>query len=263
MPPPLGEVPDLGSDVERHQSEPARPQHAVHFGASGGQLARSEMDDRVERHDRPQLTVPGRQREQVAQAEFGHRMLPAGHGDHAVGQIDADHGRAVPGQPARDVARAAAEVGHRRTVPGLLDEGAEQGPVEWLVREFVAETVGVSAGHGVIAAAGHLVPPGYFHAPLRVTVRDADKDAVRGADKDAVRGADKDAVRGADKDAVRGADKDAVRGADKDAGRKRLYRAGASPGSGGREGREGWARLATSLGFGGATCIVALPHGSR
>ena len=116
---------------------------------------------------------------------------------HRAGTTSPRHG------PGRSRGRPPAH----RPRPGLLGEGAEQGPVEWLVREFVAETVGVHAGNGVIAAAGHLVPPGYFHAPQRVTDRDADKDAVRGADKDA--------------------------------GRKRLDRAGASPGSGGRPGPRG------------------------
>lgn len=32
------------------------------------------------------------------------------------------------------------------------------------MREFVAEIVGVLTGHGVIAAAGRVVPPGCLHA---------------------------------------------------------------------------------------------------
>ncbi len=55
-------------------------------------------------------------------------------------RADAGHGQAVADQPARYVPRTAAQAGHGHTVPGLLEEAAEQGPVEGLVRELVAET---------------------------------------------------------------------------------------------------------------------------
>lgn len=177
VPPPLGEVPDPGTDVKRHQGQAAQPEHTVNLGAGAGHLARAEVDDRVECHDGGELTVPGRQREQIAGTEFGLGVLPTGHRDHAIRQVDAHRGRTVAGQPAGHVPGPAAEVGHRRAGPGRFDEGTEQGPVERLVRQFTAESAGVLFGHGVVAAAGRVVPPGwppgFVHGRQRATDRDA------------------------------------------------------------------------------------------
>jgi hypothetical protein len=154
-------VPDLGADVERDQGQPGWPQHPVDLLKAPVQLTGLQVDDRVQRGHRAELTVRGRQVEEVPVAEFGLGVVPAADGDHAGGQIDADRGDPPAGQPAGDVAGAAAQIRDRRARFRLFGEAAQQGPVERLVGQFVAESGRVILGDRVITAAGRVVA---FHA---------------------------------------------------------------------------------------------------
>ena len=55
------------------------------------------------------------------------------------------------------------------TLAGLLDETGEEGPVERLVGELVAESLRVLLGDSVVAAAGAVVAPGSGHGHQRRT----------------------------------------------------------------------------------------------
>src|SRR5215472_4967998 len=68
-----------------------------------------------------------------------------------------------------DTCRAAAEIGDGCTLAGLLDEAGEEGPVERLICELVAEAVRVLLGDSVVAAAGAVVTPGTGHGQQRRT----------------------------------------------------------------------------------------------
>ena len=123
----------------------------------------SSATSRVERDHRPELAVRGRQVEEIARAELDLRVIPAARGDHGRRQVDADGADAVVGEPGRDVPGAAAHVSDRRARLRLLDEAGQQGPVERLARELVAELRGVLLGDRVVAAAHGLVTSGLAH----------------------------------------------------------------------------------------------------
>ena len=69
------------------------------------------------------------------------RVVTAADGDHGQGQVDADWGHALAGWPGRNVPGAASQIGDRRADAGLLGEAGQQGPVERLVSQLVAEAV--------------------------------------------------------------------------------------------------------------------------
>jgi len=63
--PPLVQVPDLGTGVEGNEHQPAGPQHAADLREGRGKLARLQVDDRVERDDRPELAIARRQVKEI------------------------------------------------------------------------------------------------------------------------------------------------------------------------------------------------------
>jgi len=151
--PPLVQVPDLGTDVEGNEHEPAGPQHAADLREGRGKLARLQVDDRVERDDRPELAIARRQVKEIPLPELGIRIRPPARGDHASGQVDANGSPAAAGDPGRNVPRAAADIRDRHSLPGLLDQAGQQRPVERLAGEFATVGVRILPGDSVVAAA--------------------------------------------------------------------------------------------------------------
>src|SRR6266567_5181431 len=65
---------------------------------------------------------------------------------------------------------AAAKIRDRRAFPGLLDEAAEQCPIERLTRQLVAEADRILFSDGVVAPANEAVAPGSLHGEQCHTV---------------------------------------------------------------------------------------------
>src|SRR5215472_8457701 len=89
----------------------AGPQDPVDLIEGARQLAGIEMDDRVERNYRCELTVCRWKLQKVSLAELHLRIFPAANGDHSRRQVDTDRGHATAGQPGCDVPGAAPQVG--------------------------------------------------------------------------------------------------------------------------------------------------------
>src|SRR5580704_5751215 len=121
------------------------------------------MDDRVERHNRPELSVAGRQCEEVALPKLDLGVFPSADGDHALRQVDAYRSNAMAGEPGRDMARAAAQVCDGHTLFALLNEASEQGSIERLMGKLVAEADRIILRDRVIASANGVVPRRSVH----------------------------------------------------------------------------------------------------
>src|SRR5580658_4900832 len=132
MAPPLVQVSYLRPDVKTDEEKPSRPQYPVYLSECRAQLVPLKMDNRIKGNRRPELTVCGREFQQVPLAEFHLRVFPAAHRDRGRGQVDTDHGKTPPGQPGCDVPGAAAQIGNWRAVVSLFGQASQQGPVERL-----------------------------------------------------------------------------------------------------------------------------------
>ena len=170
--------------MEGDEGEPGWPQYPADLVKGSGKLAGLEMDDRVEHNSGAELAVSGRQIQKVALAKLDRGMLPPAHGDHGSGQVNADRGDAVAGEPGRDVPGAAADVRDRYARLSLLDEAGQQGAIERLVGEFAAEFGGIFVGDRVVAAANRLAATGLVHAAVpsgqvNAVVRGGREEATR------------------------------------------------------------------------------------
>jgi 8-oxo-dGTP diphosphatase len=151
--PPLVQVPDLRAHVEGDEEAAGGAQYPRCLVEGAAQVTGIEVDDRVEGDGGPELAVAGRQVQQVTLPEL-HLREPATTGlDHAIGQVDPDRARALPGEPGRHVPGATTEVGDRGPRFRLFHQAREERPVERLPGEFVVQPGRVLLGHGVVAAA--------------------------------------------------------------------------------------------------------------
>jgi hypothetical protein len=125
----------------------------VDLTACPTQLSGLKMDDRVERDGSPELTVRRRKPEEIALPELYLRIIPAADGDHARRQVDTDRSHAMASELGCHMARAAPQIGDRRTVFSLLGKAGQLSSVEWLSGELVAEALHVLLGDGVITLA--------------------------------------------------------------------------------------------------------------
>ena len=98
-----------------------------------------EMDDRVKRDGRGKLAVCCREFQQIPLTEIHLRAFPAAHCDRGRGQVDTDHADTPPGQPGCRVSWPAPQVSNWCALASLLGKASQQGPVERLAVELIAE----------------------------------------------------------------------------------------------------------------------------
>jgi hypothetical protein len=84
-------------------------------------------------------------------------VLPPADSDHAGRHVDSYRADPIGRQPCGYVARSTPQVGNGCAMRMLLDEGPEQGPIQGLVGQLVAELSRISLGEGVVASANAVV----------------------------------------------------------------------------------------------------------
>ena len=116
----------VGDELEAEGA--ARGQHALRHAVSVCReiaLVEQRLQDAVGRHDERERAIGKRQMPDVAANQLHARLQPraldtrcARAIQHRLGSIDADHGRALPGDRNRDASGAAAQLEDSRAIAG-------------------------------------------------------------------------------------------------------------------------------------------------